>query len=31
MASDPPLWATAILQCLHAMSFGAAHLAAIHS
>ncbi len=29
MAFDPPLWATAILQCLHAMSFGAAHLAAI--
>ncbi len=30
MAFDPPLWATAILQCLHAMSFGAAHLAAIY-
>jgi PPP family 3-phenylpropionic acid transporter len=30
MAFDPPLWATAILQTLHAMSFGAAHLAAIH-
>ena len=29
MAFDPPLWATAMLQCLHAMSFGAAHLAAI--
>jgi MFS transporter, PPP family, 3-phenylpropionic acid transporter len=30
MAFDPPLWATAVLQTLHAMSFGAAHLAAIH-
>jgi MFS transporter, PPP family, 3-phenylpropionic acid transporter len=30
MAFDPSLWATAILQCLHAMSFGAAHLAAIY-
>ena len=30
MAFDPPLWATALLQCLHAMSFGAAHLAAIY-
>jgi PPP family 3-phenylpropionic acid transporter len=30
MAFDPPLWATALLQILHAMSFGAAHLAAIH-
>jgi len=30
MAFDPPLWATAVLQCLHAMSFGAAHLAAIY-
>ncbi|HUT50598.1 MAG TPA: MFS transporter, partial [Alphaproteobacteria bacterium] len=30
MAIDPPLWATALLQILHAMSFGAAHLAAIH-
>jgi PPP family 3-phenylpropionic acid transporter len=30
MALDPPLWATAVLQTLHAMSFGAAHLAAIH-
>ncbi|ODR98802.1 hypothetical protein AUC68_06260 [Methyloceanibacter methanicus] len=30
MAFDPPLWATVILQTLHAMSFGAAHLAAIH-
>ena len=30
MAVDPSLWATALLQTLHAMSFGAAHLAAIH-
>lgn len=30
MAFDPPLWATALLQTLHALSFGAAHLAAIH-
>lgn len=30
MALDPPLWPTALLQILHAMSFGAAHLAAIH-
>ena len=30
MAIDPPLRATALLQTLHAMSFGAAHLAAIH-
>lgn len=30
MALDPPLWATWLLQCLHAMSFGAAHLAAIY-
>ncbi|MBC8012568.1 MAG: MFS transporter [Methyloceanibacter sp.] len=30
MAIDPPLFATALLQTLHAMSFGAAHLAAIH-
>jgi len=30
MTSDPPFWATALLQTLHAMSFGAAHLAAIH-
>ena len=29
-AIDPPLWATALLQTLHAMSFGATHLAAIH-
>ncbi|MEM7192866.1 MAG: MFS transporter [Pseudomonadota bacterium] len=30
MAFDPVLWATVLLQVLHAMSFGAAHLAAIH-
>ena len=30
MAIDPPFLATALLQTLHAMSFGAAHLAAIH-
>lgn len=30
MAFDPVLWATGLLQILHAMSFGAAHLAAIH-
>jgi MFS transporter, PPP family, 3-phenylpropionic acid transporter len=30
MAIEPPLFATALLQTLHAMSFGAAHLAAIH-
>lgn len=30
MAFDPPLLPTALLQTLHAMSFGAAHLAAIH-
>jgi PPP family 3-phenylpropionic acid transporter len=30
MAFDPPLWPTVLLQALHAMSFGAAHLAAIH-
>jgi PPP family 3-phenylpropionic acid transporter len=30
MAADPPLWATALLQTLHALSFGAAHLAAMH-
>ena len=30
MAIDPPLWATGLLQTLHAMSFGAAHIAAIH-
>jgi PPP family 3-phenylpropionic acid transporter len=30
MAFDPPVLATGLLQTLHAMSFGAAHLAAIH-
>jgi PPP family 3-phenylpropionic acid transporter len=30
MAFDPALWATGLLQILHAMTFGAAHLAAIH-
>ncbi len=30
MAIDPPLWVIFPLQTLHAMSFGAAHLAAIH-
>jgi PPP family 3-phenylpropionic acid transporter len=30
MAFDPPVLATGLLQMLHAMSFGAAHLAAIH-
>ena len=30
MAIDPPFFVTALLQTLHAMSFGAAHLAAIH-
>jgi PPP family 3-phenylpropionic acid transporter len=30
MAIDPPLFATGLLQTLHALSFGAAHLAAIH-
>jgi len=30
MALDPPLLPNALLQTLHAMSFGAAHLAAIH-
>jgi PPP family 3-phenylpropionic acid transporter len=30
LAFDPPLWATALLQTLHALSFGATHLAAIH-
>lgn len=29
-AFDPPLWATGLLQTLHAMSFAATHLAAIH-
>lgn len=30
MAIDPPLLTTALLQLLHALSFGAAHIAAIH-
>ncbi len=30
MATDPPLWATFLLQGLHGMSFGAAHLAAMY-
>jgi PPP family 3-phenylpropionic acid transporter len=30
MAIDPPLFATFLLQCLHALSFGAAHLAAMY-
>jgi PPP family 3-phenylpropionic acid transporter len=30
MAFNPPLWATMMLQCLHAMSFGAAHLFAMY-
>lgn len=30
MAFDPALWATGLLQIFHAMTFGAAHLAAIH-
>jgi MFS transporter, PPP family, 3-phenylpropionic acid transporter len=30
LAIDPPLLVTALLQGLHAMSFGAAHLAAMH-
>jgi PPP family 3-phenylpropionic acid transporter len=30
MATDPPLLPTILLQMLHAMSFGAAHLAAIY-
>lgn len=30
LAIDPPLWATGLLQILHALSFGATHLAAIH-
>jgi PPP family 3-phenylpropionic acid transporter len=30
LAIDPPLWATVLLQTLHAITFGAAHLAAIH-
>ncbi|MGV1013447.1 MAG: MFS transporter [Methyloceanibacter sp.] len=30
MAGDPPLLATAALQTFHALSFGAAHIAAMH-
>ncbi|MGB5092371.1 MAG: MFS transporter, partial [Parvibaculum sp.] len=30
MAANPPLWGVILLQLLHAASFGAAHLAAIH-
>jgi PPP family 3-phenylpropionic acid transporter len=30
MAFDPQLWATMVLQCLHAVSFGAGHLAAMY-
>lgn len=30
MGFDLPLAATAVVQCLHALSFGAAHIAAIH-
>jgi PPP family 3-phenylpropionic acid transporter len=30
LAFDPPLWATGMVQTLHAMTFGASHLAAIH-
>jgi MFS transporter, PPP family, 3-phenylpropionic acid transporter len=30
LAVDPPLWIIGPIQTLHAMSFGAAHLAAIH-
>jgi MFS transporter, PPP family, 3-phenylpropionic acid transporter len=30
MAFDPPLWATIVLKCLHAMSLGAGHLAAMY-
>jgi MFS transporter, PPP family, 3-phenylpropionic acid transporter len=30
LAFDPPLWATGMVQTLHAMTFGAAHLAAMH-
>jgi MFS transporter, PPP family, 3-phenylpropionic acid transporter len=30
LALDPPLWATALAQSLHGLSFGATHLAAIH-
>ena len=27
---DPPLWATGLVQTMHAMTFGATHLASIH-
>jgi PPP family 3-phenylpropionic acid transporter len=30
LAFDPPLWATGLAQTLHAMTFGATHLAAMH-
>lgn len=30
MAFDPPLWALAPLQALHGLTFGAAHLGALH-
>jgi PPP family 3-phenylpropionic acid transporter len=30
MGFDPPLWLTAMVQCLHALSFGAAHLGAMY-
>lgn len=30
LAFDPPLWATGLTQTLHAMTFGATHLAAMH-
>jgi MFS transporter, PPP family, 3-phenylpropionic acid transporter len=29
MALDPPVWALPVLQCLHALSFGATHLGAV--
>jgi PPP family 3-phenylpropionic acid transporter len=29
MAFDPPFWSLPVLQCLHALSFGATHLGAI--
>ena len=30
MAVDPPLWALAVLQLLHGLTFGATHLGAVH-
>ena len=30
LAFDPPLWTTGLVQTLHAMTFGATHLAAMH-